>query len=61
MPSPVYGAEVNVVVGINLHEQSATDITMQSSDCKVRIINHVFYTMRILKVCVCIIAYSGTH
>lgn len=45
---PVYRAEMNVVVCIDLHKESSTDIAVQTSNDKVRIIRHLLYTMWVL-------------
>lgn len=45
---PVYRAEMNVVVCIDLHKEPSTDIAVQTSNDKVRIIRHLLYTMWVL-------------
>ena len=45
---PVDRGEVDVVVGIDLHEQTSTYVTVKTSNGKVRVIVHVFYPMRVL-------------
>lgn len=45
---PVYRAEMNVVVCVDLHQEASTDITVQTSNDKVRIIWHLLYTVWVL-------------
>ena len=42
-----------MVVGVYLHEQAFSDVTVKTSDGKVWVILHALYTFRILDVCVC--------
>ena len=46
--TPVHGAELDVVVLINLHQQPVVDVTVESSNRKLRIKVKVFYFPRIL-------------
>ena len=49
VPLPVNRAEVDVVVGVYLHQQTSTDVAVETTDSKVRIVRHVLYSMGILR------------
>ena len=46
---PVDRGEVNVVVGINLHEETSTYVTVEASNGKVWVVLHVLYPMWVLE------------
>ena len=46
--SPVDGAELDLVVGIDFHQEPLSDVTVEAPDCKIGIVGYALDGRRVL-------------